>query len=97
MMGGLVQATSGDMDDRMDRALSISQLKRALNGHGFARGAVFGLRKEGTITKDQSDSLHAQLKSILRNIHSLAERAWSEEYSRQPSGLMATNHRERLL
>ena len=79
MMGGLVQAASGEMDDRMDRALSISQLKRALNGHGFARGAVFGLRREGTITKEQSDSIHAQLKSILSNIHSLAEKAWSEE------------------
>jgi hypothetical protein len=79
MMGGLVQATSGDMDDRLDRALSISQLKRALNGHGFARGAVFGLRGEGVITKEQSDSLHDQLQTILSHIHSLAEKAWSEE------------------
>ncbi|MCU0714044.1 MAG: hypothetical protein MUC43_18450 [Pirellula sp.] len=67
------------MEDRMDRALSISQLKRALNGHGFARGAVFGLRGEGVITKEQSDSLHDQLQTILSHIHSLAEKAWSQE------------------
>lgn len=79
IMGGLVQATSGDLDDRMDRALSISQLKRALNGHGFARGAVFGLRSEGAITEVQFDSLHAQLESILSHIHSLAEKAWRED------------------
>jgi hypothetical protein len=79
MMGGLVQATCDDMGDCMDRALSISQLKRALNGHGFARGAVFGLRGEGVITKEQSDSLHVQLQTILSHIHSLAEKAWSDE------------------
>jgi hypothetical protein len=79
MMSGLVHATSGDLDDRMDRALSISQLKRALNGHGFARGALFGLRSEGTITEVQFDSLHAVLESILSYIHSLAERAWCED------------------
>jgi hypothetical protein len=79
MMGGLVQATCDDMDDCMDRALSISQLKRALNGHGFARGAVFGLRGEGVITKEQSDSLHVQLQTILSHIHSLAEKAWGDD------------------
>jgi hypothetical protein len=78
MMGGLVQATCDDMADRMDRALAISQLKRALNGHGFARGAVFGLSGENIISEEQSDSLHTQLQTILSHIHSLAERAWSE-------------------
>lgn len=79
MMGGLVQATCDDMDNRLDRAHAISQLKRALNGHGFARGAVFGLSGEEVITKEQSDSLHTQLQTILGHIHSLAEKAWSED------------------
>lgn len=75
----LLSADGQQFGDRMDRSLSISQLKRALNGHAFARGAVFGLRREGTITQDQSDSLHTQLKSILSNVHSLVEKAWSEQ------------------
>lgn len=79
IVGGLAQATSGDLSDLTERAHIITQLKRALTGHGFARGAIFGLRSEGTISQAQSDGLHTQLESILTNIHSLAERAWTSQ------------------
>ncbi len=78
MVGGIVQATSGRADDRMGRALAITQLKRALTGHAFTRGAVFGLRSEDAITQDKSDSLHTQLESILETIHTLSAAAWDE-------------------
>lgn len=76
IMGGLVQATSSNLNGRFDRALSISQLKRALHGHGFARGALFGLSSDGTISKAQFRSLQEQLETILQSIHTLAEQAW---------------------
>ncbi len=77
IMGGLAQATCFDLDDVTSRALAITQLKRALTGHAYARGAVFGLRAEQAITQVQSTELHAQLKAILAKIHELAENAWS--------------------
>ena len=77
IMGGLVQATCLDWDDVTSRALAITQLKRALTGHAYARGAVFGLRAEEAITQEQSTELHAQLKALLAKIHELTESAWS--------------------
>jgi hypothetical protein len=77
IMGGLVQATSLDLDDITSRALAMTQLKRALTGHAYARGAVFGLRAEEAITQEQSTELRAQLEAILVKIHKLAESAWS--------------------
>ena len=77
IMGGLVQATSLDLDDITSRALAITQLKRALTGHAYARGAVFRLNAEEVITQEQSTDLHAQLEAILAKIHKLAEIAWS--------------------
>ena len=77
MVGGLVQATSDSLDDNLHRALAITQLKRALSGHAFARGAIFGLRSEEVITQEQSTQLHNDLESLLINIHELAETAWS--------------------
>jgi hypothetical protein len=77
IMGGLAQATCLDLDDVTSRALAITQLKRALTGHAYARGAVFGLRAEQAMTQVQSTELHAQLKALLAKIHELAESAWS--------------------
>ena len=77
IMGGLVQATSFDLDDITSRALAITQLKRAFTGHAYARGAVFGLRAEEAITQGQSTELRAQLGALLAEIHELAESAWS--------------------
>jgi hypothetical protein len=82
IVGGLVQATCEDPedpDDRIHRALNITQLKRALSGHAYARGAIFGLHSDKAITKDQSDSLHNQLESLLDRIHALSEAAWMEK------------------
>jgi hypothetical protein len=79
MFGGLVQATSGDDDDHLGRALTISQLKRALSGHAYARGALFGLRSEGIISEEQASELFEQLKVILASIHELSAKAWGLE------------------
>lgn len=80
IVGGLAQATSGeDLSDITQRALTITQLKRALTGHGFARGAIFGLRDRNEINEVQANDLHTQLESILTNIHTLAEQAWNAE------------------
>ena len=46
IVGGLAQGTHGDLDNVTSRALTITKLKRALTGHAYARGAVFGLRSE---------------------------------------------------
>ena len=78
MLGGLVQATESRPDDRTGRALAITQLKRALSGHAFARGAVFGLSSENVIAKELSDDLNHHLESILASIHDLLREAWDE-------------------
>lgn len=77
IVGGLVQATCDELDDNIHRALAITQLKRALSGHAFARGAIFGLRSENAITQQQFTQLHDELESLLSVIHELAETAWS--------------------
>ncbi len=76
MVGGLVQATSGETDDVIDRALTISQLKRALSAHAYARGALFGMHSEQTITKAESKQFQEQLEKLLEIIHELSEAAW---------------------
>jgi hypothetical protein len=78
IVGGLVQATSGDLDTRTDRALAITQLKRALAGHAFARGAIFALRSSGSISDETSQRLHEHLAAILSSIHQLSSDAWDE-------------------
>jgi hypothetical protein len=77
IFGGLAQATSDELDDNLSRALAIVQLKRALSGHAYARGAVLGLQSENAITEEQSKLLQAQLEAILQNIHELSEVAWT--------------------
>jgi hypothetical protein len=78
IVGGLVQATSDDLDDRMHCALAITQLKRALSGHAYARGAVFGLASENAIAPEVAAQLHEQLESILYSLHELMSDAWDE-------------------
>ena len=79
IFGGLVQATGDHLDDGPGRALAITQLKRALSGHAYARGAVFGLRGENVITKQQAEGLHNQLQFILKKLHELMANAWDED------------------
>jgi len=78
MVGGLAQATCEPWEGRYSRALAITQLKRSLSGHAFARGAIFGLRSDKAIDKAISDQLHDQLQTILSMIHELTEQAWDE-------------------
>lgn len=78
IVGGLVQATGEDLVDRVHRALAITQLKRALFGHAYARGAVFGLASEKAITQEVAAQLQEQLESILHSLHDLMSDAWDE-------------------
>lgn len=78
MLGGLVQATASEFDSRIDRAIAITQLKRAIIGHAFARGAVFGLRSANAISEETSTPLHDQLAALLVTIHELSAAAWDE-------------------
>jgi len=78
IVGGLVQATSDDFDTRTGRALAITQLKRALAGHAFARGAIFALRSSGSISDETSQRLDDHLAAILNSIHQLSSDAWGE-------------------
>jgi hypothetical protein len=86
MLGGIVQATcdegdieDGDGEDHLARAWAISQLKRALSGLAYARGAVFGLRSEEIISDSLARELFEQLESILATIHELSAKAWGSE------------------
>jgi len=78
VVGGLVQATCDGHDDRSDRALAIVQLKRALKGHAFCRGAIFGLRGINQLDDATSDRFHDELAAILESIHDLMAAAWDE-------------------
>jgi hypothetical protein len=78
IIGGLVQATTEPNIERYQRAHAIVQLKRALKGHGFARGAVFGLRDSEAIGKETIDRMHDELESILESIHQLLAEVWDE-------------------
>ncbi len=79
MLGGLAQATCDKDEDQFGRALTISQLKRALSGHAYARGALFGLKSEEVIGEEQASELFEQLDRILTFIHELSEKAWGSE------------------
>jgi hypothetical protein len=78
VVGGLVQATCEPSTERFERAHAIVQLKRALKGHAFARGAIFGLLGSGVIEKEMSDRIDCDLESILDSIHALLAEAWDE-------------------
>ncbi len=76
LVGALVQATESDPEDVWQRALAITQLKRALSSHAYACGAVFGLCSENAISEEDAHELHEQLQAILNDIHELSEAAW---------------------
>jgi hypothetical protein len=78
IVGGLVQATSCDLHSRTSRVLAITQLKRALTGHAFARGAVFALQSSDQLSQAEAAKLHDQLATLLTLIHDLASNAWDE-------------------
>jgi hypothetical protein len=69
VMGGLAQALSGrgdDEDNPDEYGLRVTQLKRALRGAAFARGALFGLR--AAVTDEQFAELHRTLEQMEQDI-----------------------------
>ncbi len=76
--GGLAQATGGQLESRTGRALAITQLKRALKGQAFARGAIFALRVSDVVDAATSERLHNDLAEIRSSIHTLLAEAWDE-------------------
>lgn len=79
IVGGLVQATGARLESRTDRALAITQLKRALKGHAFARGAIIALRASDAVDEATSERLHNDLAEIRISIHRLLTEAWDEQ------------------
>ena len=69
-MGGLAQALGrpDDDDDAVDYGLRVVQLKRALRGAAFARGALFPLRS--TISAEQFAELYRELGQMETEIFS---------------------------
>ena len=68
-MGGLAQALSGrgeDEDDPDAYGLRVTQLKRALRGAAFARGALFPLRL--AVTTELFEELHRLLRQLGEDI-----------------------------
>jgi hypothetical protein len=68
-MGGLAQALSrcgGNEDAPDNHGLRITQLKRALRGAAFARGALFPLRPG--VTAEQFEELHQTLGRLEKDI-----------------------------
>jgi hypothetical protein len=65
-MGGLAQALSERVEDLDDYGLRVTQLKRALRGAAFARGALFPLRQ--AVTAEQFDELRGTLKQLEQDI-----------------------------
>ena len=69
-MGGLAQALSDRDDDEDDDSdnfgLCVVQLKRALRGAAFARGALFPLRP--AMSKEQFDELYQTLEQMQTDI-----------------------------
>lgn len=78
IVGGLAQATGGQLESRTGRALAITQLKRALKGHAFARGAIIALRVSDAVDEATSKRLHNDLAEIRISIHQLLTEAWDE-------------------
>jgi hypothetical protein len=68
VMGGLAQALSrrGEEDDPDDYGLRVTQLKRALRGAAFARGALFPLRP--AMSTEQFDELYGTLKRLEEDV-----------------------------
>src|SRR5262249_11428211 len=76
-MGGLAQALSRRDDDGEDYGLCVVQLKRALRGAAFARGALFPLRS--ILSKEQFDELFRTLQQMETDIVSELGKVRSEQ------------------
>jgi hypothetical protein len=75
MTGGLAQALSGDDDWEPMRGLRIVQLKRALRGVAFARGALPPLCASGAINEVVYRELSDTLRDLNTDIHTELQNA----------------------
>ena len=76
VMGGLAQALSHRDHDPEEYGLRVVQLKRALRGAAFARGALYPLRS--TMSADQFDKLFGTLEQMETDIVSELARVRAE-------------------
>jgi hypothetical protein len=83
-MGGLAQALPrrGEEDDPDYYGLCVTQLKRALRGVAFARGAIFSLRS--AVTDEQFAELHRRLEQMEKDIFRELGRLRSEHQASDP-------------
>ncbi len=75
-MGGLAQSLSRRGHDAVSYGLRVVQLKRALRGTAFARGALFPLRS--TMSAEHSEELFRTLKQMETDIVSELSKVRSE-------------------
>lgn len=77
-MGGLAQGLSGraEEDDPDEYGLRVTQLKRALRGAAFTRGALFPLRS--AVTSEQFGELRRMLRQLEQDIFQELSRLRSE-------------------
>jgi hypothetical protein len=76
-MGGLAQALASRDHEPDDYGLRVTQLKRALRGAAFARGALFPLRS--ALSKEQFDDLFHTLQQMETDIVSELGKLRSEQ------------------
>ncbi len=68
LCGGLVQAMSGRERDRELMGLNVVQLKRALRGLAFAKGALFPMKAAKLLSKTEFDEMHGKLTALEKDI-----------------------------
>ena len=80
-MGGLAQALSRGEDDFDDYGLRVTQLKRALRGAAFARGALFPLRGVGEA--ERISELHRAIGKLADDIFQELSRVRAEHREKE--------------
>ena len=80
-MGGLAQALSRREDDSDDYGLRVTQLKRALRGAAFARGALFPLRGVGEA--ERINELHSAIGKLADDIFHELSRVRAEHREKE--------------
>jgi hypothetical protein len=81
-MGGLAQALSSRADDPDAYGLCVVQIKRALRGAAFARGALFLLRP--AVPGEPLDELHRTLAQLEKDIFQELSRLRSQHAAEDP-------------
>lgn len=64
LMGGLAQAFCPGLTDGVGRGLALVQLKRALRGAAFVKGALFPLRQTGRLSERDLAELRATIEGL---------------------------------